>query len=107
MKYERGGLVDFSVKSMVDWPLNFILTSSRKTRPTYNDLAIIQSMSGFVLCIQKEKSGAAKECMLDYLGNLMEDAFDFSWESAKASHAIVLTNVEADQLQWTGTDKLD
>ena len=45
--------------------------------------------------------------MLDYLGNLMEDASDFSWESAKASHAIVLTNMEADRLHWTDTDKLD
>ena len=36
-------------------------------------------------CIQEEKSEAAKSSMLDYLGNLMEDATDFS---AKASHAI-------------------
>ena len=32
--------------------------------------------------------------MLDYLGNLMEDASDFSLESAKASRAVVLTNME-------------
>ena len=36
--------------------------------------------------------------MLDYLGNLMEDASDFSWEAAKASHAILLTNMEGDRL---------
>ena len=54
-----------------------------------------------------EKLDAAKECMLDYLGNLMEDASDFSWEAAKASHAIALTNMEADRLKWTDTDKLD
>ena len=66
-----------------------------------------QWVSGFVRCIQEEKSEAAKSSMLDYLGNLMEDASDFSWESAKASHAIVLTNMEADHLQWTETDKLD
>ena len=29
--------------------------------------------------------------MLDYLGNLMEDATDFSWDSAKACHAILPT----------------
>ena len=28
------------------------------------------------------------KCMLDYLGNIMEDASDFSSESAKAAHAI-------------------
>ena len=26
--------------------------------------------------------------MLDYLGNLMEDASDFLWDSAKACHAM-------------------
>ena len=107
LKSQRGGPSDFSVKRMVDWPPNFILTGSRKTRPTYHDLTITQWVSGFVRCIQEEKSGAARECMLDYLGNLMEDASDFSWEAAKASHAIALTNMEADRLKWTDTDKLD
>ena len=95
LKSQRGGPGDFSVKRMVDWPQNFILTGSRKTRPTYNDLTITQWVSGFVLCIQEEKSDVARECMLDYLGNLMEDASDFSWEAAKSSIAIALTNMEA------------
>ena len=74
-------------------------------RLTYNDLTITQWVSGFIQCIQEENSDAARECMLDYLGNLMED--DFSREAAKASHAIALTNMEADHLKWTDTDKLD
>ena len=41
--------------------------------------------------------------MLAYLGNLMEDASNF-WETAMASHAISLTNMEADRLKWTDTD---
>ena len=45
--------------------------------------------------------------MLDYLGYLMEDAFDFSWESAKASHVVVLTNMEEDRLHWSDSEKLD
>ena len=76
-------------------------------RPTYDDLKLTQWVAGFVRCIQKEKSEEASTCMPDYLGNLMDDASDFSWESAKTSHAIVLTNMEADQLQWTNTEKLD
>ena len=91
----------------MDWPQNFILTGSRKTRPSYDDLTMAQWVSGFVRGVQEEKSVAAKSSMLDYLGNLMEDASDFSWESAKAAHAIVLTNMEADRLNWTETEKLD
>ena len=45
--------------------------------------------------------------MLDYLGNIMGDASDFSWESAKAANAILLTNMEADRLNWSKTDKID
>ena len=106
-KSQRGGPGDIMVKKVVDWPQNFILTGSRKVRPSYDDLTMSQWVSSFVRCIQEEKSEAAKSSMLDYLGNLMKDASDFSWESAKVSHAIVLTNLEADCLQWTETDKLD
>ena len=45
--------------------------------------------------------------MLDYLGNIMEDASDFSWESAKVAHAFLLTNMEADRVNWSETDKID
>ena len=32
--------------------------------------------------------------MLLYLGDLMEDAKDFSWQGAKAAHAVLLCEVE-------------
>ena len=70
-----------------------------KTRPSYDDLTLTQLVSSFVRCIQEEKSGESRASMLDYLGNLMEDASEFLWESAKVSHAIVLTNMEADRLK--------
>ena len=92
---------------MVHWPHNFILTGTKKTRQTYCDLTITQRVSRFVQCIQEEKSDAARECILDYLNNIMEDVSDFSWGAAKASHAISLTNMEADCLKWTDTDTLD
>ena len=90
----------------MSWPQHFILTGNRKSRRTYDDLTVTQWVSGFVRCIE-EKSGETRASMLDYLGILMEDASDFSWESAKASHAMVLTNMEADRLQWSDTEKLD
>ena len=107
VKSQRGGPGDIFVKKSVDWPQNFILTGNQKTRPTYNDLSITQWVSGFVRCIQEEKSDQSRSAMLDYLGNLMEDASDFSWESAKACHAILLTNMEADRVSWVETDKVD
>ena len=93
VKSQRRGPEDIFVKKSVDWPLNFILTGNQKTRPTYDDLSITQWVSRFVRCIQKEKSEQCRFAMLDYLANLMEDASDFLWDSAKACHAILLTNI--------------
>ena len=58
-------------------------------------------------CIQEEKSEQSQSAMFDYLGNLMEDASDFSWDSAKACLAILLANMEADSVSWVETDKVD
>ena len=107
IKSQRGGPGDITVKKLVDWPQNFILTGAHKTRPTYDDLTITQWVSGFVRCIQEEKSASNRDLMLDYLGNLMEDVSDFSWDSAKAAHAILLTNMEADRVTWPETEKID
>ena len=37
----------------------------------------------------------------------MEDAADFTFENAKACHAVVLTTMEADKLDWFDTAGLD
>ena len=36
--------------------------------------------------------------MLHYLGDLMEDATDFSWANAKAAHAVLLCEMERGHL---------
>ena len=77
VKSQRGGPGDIFVKKSVDWPQNFILTGNQKTRPTYDDLSFTQWVSGFVRCIQEEKSEQCRSAMLDYLANLMEDASVF------------------------------
>ena len=54
-------------------------------------------MSGFLRCIQEEKSPSNRDIMLDYLGNLMED---------DSTYAILLTNMEADKVTWSETKKM-
>ena len=43
-------------------------------------------------------SQSDRMCQLKYLANLLEDASDFSFENAKACHAVVLTGMEHDKL---------
>ena len=46
--------------------------------------------------------------MLDYLIALMEDANDFSWDAAWASHAVLLCRMEQGEVKnYTETEKLD
>ena len=44
--------------------------------------------------------------MLQYLGELMEDVSDFSWVSAKASHAVMLCEMERGKLIWLDTNRI-
>ena len=46
--------------------------------------------------------------MLDYVIDLLDDATDFSWASAKASHAVLLCRMEQGQIRgWSETEKVD
>ena len=56
-------------------------------------------MSGF-----EEQNIDTKNAMLDYLSELMED---FSWQSAKASHAVLLCRMEEGKVEWSETSKID
>ena len=37
----------------------------------------------------------------------MEDATDFSWQGAKAAHAVLLCEMERGSLKWEDTDRVD
>ena len=83
-----------------------MLIGPDKSRPSYDQLTPIQWMSG---CIK----GALDLCESDrvlalkYFSNLLEDASDFSFDSAKACHAVVLSIMEQDKLNWSDTLELD
>ena len=45
--------------------------------------------------------------MLDYLISLLDDANDFSWTSAKASHAVLLCRMEQGEIKdYTQTEHI-
>ena len=51
---------------------------------------------------------SVREHMLDYVINLLDDTTDFSWASAKASHAVLLCRMEQGEIvRWSNTDKID
>ena len=51
---------------------------------------------------------AVREHMLDYVIDLLDDATDFSWASAKTSHAVLLCRMEQGEIKsWSETEKID
>ena len=48
-----------------------------------------------------------KNSMLEYLTEIMEDANDFGWQSANASHAVLLCRMEDGKVDWSETQKID
>ena len=106
-KSKRGGNVDVSVKRKVSWPHEPILGGVSRQRVTYDQLSLTQWVQGFCKNILEQKSSDRREIMVSYLGDLMEDATDFSWQGAKAAHAVLLCEMERGSLQWEDLDRID
>ena len=45
--------------------------------------------------------------MLDYMTEIMEDAQDFGWASAKGAHTLLLCPMEKGKDEWHMTEKID
>ena len=103
---QRGGHEHLTVKHKIPWPQNHILAGASKSRVTYDSLSTFQWVSGFYAIIKDESDVNTKNSMLEYLSELMEDAQDFGWTSAKGAHA-VLCKMEEGKLNWAMTDKID
>ena len=95
------------VKQQVSWPQNFILGGPNKGRVNYDSLSIYQWISGFCQIVKEELNSDTKIAMLDCISDLMDDAQDFGWNPAKASHAVLLCRMEEGKVTWQDMAKID
>ena len=86
------------VNQRVKWPHEFVLAGTSKDRLNYNQLNITQWMAGFCQIMRDEESLQTRGHMLDYLIALLDDSNDFSWQAAKASHAVLLCRMEQGEI---------
>ena len=106
-KSQRGGDIDVKVRHKVHWPHESILGGINRQRIGYDQLSLTQWVQGFCRNVLEEKSESKKDIMISYLGDLMEDATDFSWQGAKAAHAVLLCEMERGSLSWEDTERID
>ena len=91
------------MKNKVLWPHEAILGGVNRQRVTYDQLSLTQWVQGFCKNILEEKSSQRRNTMVSYLGDLMEET-DFTWQGAKAAHAVLMCEMERGSLQWEDTD---
>ena len=79
-----------------------------KSRVTYDSLSTFQWMAGFfVQSSERNKNVKVKDAMSEYLTEIMDDAQDFGWASAKGAHVLILCRMEEGKVNWLNCDKLD
>ena len=106
-KSQKGGNETVLVKNEVPWLKTFVLGGCTKSRISYDQLTMSQWVVGFCYIIKDEQDVNVKNCMLDYMGELMEDCQDFGWLAAKGSLAVLLVKKEEGKVKWEQTHKLD
>ena len=108
IKSQRGGNFEVLVKQRVKWPHEYVLSGLNKERVTYDQLNVTQWVAGFGRTMRDESDPIMKQHMLEYLIALMDDANDFSWTSAKASHAVLLCRMEQGEIKdFSDTASID
>ena len=108
VKSLRGGPVEVLVPNRVKWPHEYVLSGNSKERISYDQLSITQWMAGFGRIMKEETNSEIKDSMLDYLISLLDDANAFSWDAAKASHAVLLCRMEQGEIKdYTESHKID
>ena len=105
VKSQRGGQVEVLVRNRDKWPHEFVLAGSTKERISYDQLSMVQWMDGFCRTMREENDINLRSHMLNYVIDLLDDAQDFSWTAAKASHAVLLCRME--QGEVSGYDQVD
>ena len=106
-KSKRGGGLEILVKNKVAWPHESILSGANRTRVTYDQLNITQWVQGFCRNIMDERDEKTRFQMVRYMSELMEDATDFTWQGAKAAHAVLLCEFERGTVSWRDTNRIE
>ena len=88
-------------KRKVKWPQDQAFIGVMRKRPSYEHLTICQWLLGFLRIQQEETDTMIRDNMIAYLCELMQEACDFTWDSAKGAHAVLLHRMADGVVDWT------
>ena len=90
-----------SVEKKLKWPNDHVYIGTDRKKPTYDQLDECQWMLGFLRQRQSESNQVIRENMIEYLVELLQDAVDFSWPSAKGSHYVLIHRLADGLASWS------
>ena len=94
-------------KQKPKWPQDLAFVGSLRKRPSYDQLTTCQWMLGFLRICQEEQDASIRENMVEYLTELLQDACDYSWESAKGAHSVLLHHMQDAVVNWSNLKEVN
>ncbi len=89
----------------IAWPHYPVYVGPTRLPAKYDELSTDQFVYGYLHNMARE-STTVKANMLRHLQELMQDAMDYSWETARSYHKLLLQQMEKDVLSWSDTDQI-
>ena len=96
------------VRQRIDWPHLYVkrMVAGRRKYVAYIDLRMEEFVYGYIAMLAAPKCTMNKDCMIQILGILMQDAMDFSWTNALEFYLQLGLDVEKGDMNWTDMDKI-
>ena len=94
-------------KQKPKWPQDLAFVGSLRKRPSYDQLTTCQWMLGFLRICQEEQDATIRENMVEYLTELLQDTCDYSWESAKGAHSVLLHRMQDGVVNWSNLKEVN
>lgn len=89
----------------IAWPHYPVYVGLDRHPLQYGSLTPEQFVFGYLHNMQLE-SRTVQRIMLSHLQDLMQDAMDYSWETARSYHKLLLQQFERNLLSWKDSDRI-
>ena len=92
-----------AIVKTVDRPHMYVrrLVKGKRKGVAYSELKVEEFVFGFLTMLRAPENRMNAEVMLNMLRNIMHDAMEFTWPSARAFYETVGLDVEMGMLKWT------
>ena len=97
---------DTHINHYIAWPQEFVYVGPARKTVSYDELTSEQFTLGYLRILQKQNPDI-KERMLDHLTKLLQSSLDYSYESSRGAHAVILQELERGSITWYDSEEIE